>query len=281
MATVIVTDSGSDLTRDEAQRLGIEIIPVWIIFGEERFRDGVDIDRATFFARMAKGENPRTEPATPEQFREMFAKITGAGNEAVMITLSGQISKSFELASTVAKEFGGKVAVVDSRGASGMETLLAYYGLEQAKAGASAADIAKKIDPRALKYAIYFAVPDVSMLARSGRLPKAVAALGSMLNVSLVLKMNEQGAIGPAGQSFSFDKTCEIMVDAVVRTIERSPSVRVAIGHIQAAEGAEKLRKQLETKLGHPPAQETVHEGTLTVAAHMGSGAIGIFAIVP
>ncbi|HTZ55325.1 MAG TPA: DegV family protein [Candidatus Acidoferrum sp.] len=281
MATVIVTDSGSDLTRDEAQRLGIEIIPVWIIFGEERFRDGVDIDRATFFARMAKGENPRTEPATPEQFREMFAKITGAGNEAVMITLSGQISKSFELASTVAKEFGSKVAVVDSRGASGMETLLAYYGLEQAKAGASAADIAKKIDPRALKYAIYFAVPDVSMLARSGRLPKAVAALGSMLNVSLVLKMNEQGAIGPAGQSFSFDKTCEIMVDAVVRTIERSPSVRVAIGHIQAAEGAEKLRKQLETKLGHPPAQETVHEGTLTVAAHMGSGAIGIFAIVP
>jgi len=281
MATVIVTDSGSDLTRDEAQRLGIEIIPVWIIFGEERFRDGVDIDRATFFARMAKGENPRTEPATPEQFREMFAKITGAGNEAVMITLSGQISKSFELASTVAKEFGGKVAVVDSRGASGMETLLAYYGLEQAKAGASAADIAKKIDPRALKYAIYFAVPDVSMLARSGRLPKAVAALGSMLNVSLVLKMNEQGAIGPAGQSFSFDKTCEIMVDAVVRTIERSPSVRVAIGHIQAAEGAEKLRKQLEMKLGHPPAQETVHEGTLTVAAHMGSGAIGIFAIVP
>ncbi len=102
-----------------------------------------------------------------------------------------------------------------------------------------------------------------------------------MLNVSLVLKMNEQGAIGPAGQSFSFDKTCEIMVDAVVRGIDRAPNVRVAFGHIQAAEMAEKLRKQLETKLGHPPAQEIVHEGTLTIAAHMGPGAIGIFAIVP
>jgi fatty acid kinase fatty acid binding subunit len=281
MATVIVTDSGSDLPRDEAQRLGIGIVPVWIIFGEERFRDGIDIDRATFFARMKAGEHPRTEPPTPEQFRETFAKIVDAGNEAVMITLSSQISKAFELASAVAKEFGGKVVVVDSRGASGMEALLAYYALELAKSGASAADIARKIDPRTLKNVVYFAVPDVSMLSRSGRLPKAVAALGSMLNVSLVLKMNDQGVIGPAGQSFSFDKTCEIMVDAVVRGIERSPNVRIAFGHIGAAEMCEKLRKQLETKLGHPPAQETVHEGTLTVAAHMGPGAIGIFAIVP
>jgi fatty acid-binding protein DegV len=102
-----------------------------------------------------------------------------------------------------------------------------------------------------------------------------------MLNVSLVLKMNEQGAIGPAGQSFSFDKTCEIMVDAVVRGIDRAPNVRVAFGHIGAPEMAEKLRKMLETKLGHPPAQEIMHEGTLTIAAHMGPGAIGIFAIVP
>ncbi len=281
MATVIVTDSGSDLPRDEAQRLGIEIVPVWIIFGEERFRDGIDIDRATFFARMKAGEHPRTEPPTPEQFREAFAKIVGAGNEAVMITLSSQISKAFEIASTVAKEFGDKVVVVDSRGASGMEALLAYYALELAKSGASAADIAKKIDPRTLKNVVYFAVPDVSMLSRSGRLPKAVAALGSILNVSLVLKMNDQGVIGPAGQSFSFDKTCEIMVDAVVRGVERSPSARVAFGHIGAAEMCEKLRQQLETKLGHRPAQEFVHEGTLTVAAHMGPGAIGIFAIVP
>jgi len=279
--TTIITDSGSDISRSEGQRLGIEIIPVWIIFGEDRFKDGIDIDRETFFARMKAGEHPRTEPPTPEQFREMFAKVVSAGNEAVMITLSGQISKSFEMATNVAKEFGGKVAVVDSRGASGMETLLAYYGLELAKAGASSAEIAKKIDPRGLKYTVYFAVPDVSMLSRSGRLPKAVAALGSMLNVSLVLKMNEQGAIGPAGQSFSFDKTCEIMVDAVVRGIDRAPNDRVAIGHKGAPEMAEKLSKKLETKLGHPPAQEIMHEGTLTIAAHMGPGAIGIFAIVP
>ena len=90
-----------------------------------------------------------------------------------------------------------------------------------------------------------------------------------MLNVSLVLKMNEQGAIGPAGQSFSFDKTVDIMVDAVVRSIERSPKARIAFGHIETPEVLANARKSL------------VHEGSLTVAAHMGPGAIGIFAIVP
>jgi DegV family protein with EDD domain len=198
-----------------------------------------------------------------------------------MISLSSQISESYARASNVAKEFGGKVAVVDSRGASGMEKLLALYAKELADKGAAAADIAKKIDPRGLKYAVYFAVPDLSVLGRSGRLPKAVVALGSMLNVSLVLKMNEQGAIGPAGQSFSFAKTVEIMVDAVVRGIDRSPSARVAFGHIEAPDVLANARKALELKLGHPPVQELVHEGSLTVAAHMGPGALGIFAIVP
>ena len=58
MPTTIITDSGSDISRSEGQRLGIEIIPVWIIFGEERFKDGIDIDRETFFARM-KAESIR------------------------------------------------------------------------------------------------------------------------------------------------------------------------------------------------------------------------------
>ena len=102
-----------------------------------------------------------------------------------------------------------------------------------------------------------------------------------MLNVSLVLKMNEQGAIAPAGQSRSFEKTSEIMVEAVVRAIEHSPGAWVAFTHVHAADTVGKLSKMLEEKLGHPPAKELVHESTLTIATHMGEGAVGIFAIVP
>ena len=113
--------------------------------------------------------------------------------------------------------------VVNSRGAAGMESLLTLYAEELARGGMPAAEIGGESILVKLKTAAYFAVPDLTQLGRSGRLPKAMVALGSMLNVSLVLKMNEQGAIGPGGQSFSFEKTCDIMVDAAVRTIEHSP----------------------------------------------------------
>ncbi|HUA07756.1 MAG TPA: DegV family protein [Candidatus Acidoferrales bacterium] len=281
MGTVIVTDSGSDFSRAEAERLGIEIVPVWIVFGEKRYKDGVDIDRDTFFKKMKAGEIPKTEPAAVEQYREVFARAVEAGNEVVMISLSSAISESLARASEAAKEFGGKVSLVDSRTASGLETQLTLYALEFAKSGAGAAEIAKRVDPRGLKYAVLFAVPDLTQLGRSGRLPKAVVALGSMLNVSLVLKMNEAGAVAPAGQSFSFDKTCDLMVESLVRAIDHAPNARVAFDHVQAEKTVETMRASLEKKLGHPPAQELIYETSLTLAAHLGIGAVGVSAFVP
>lgn len=281
MGVTIVTDSGSDLAPQEAARAGIEIVPVWIVIGEQRLRDGVDIDREAVLARIGAGETVTTQPPTQEQFAETFARAVAAGNDVVMLVLSSQISESFARASAAAQAFGGSVHVVDTRGAAGMETLLALYASDLARSGTPAAEIARRCDPTKMKTAAYFAVPDLSVLGRSGRLPKAVVALGSMLNVSLVLKMNEQGAIGPAGQSFAFEKTCEIMVEAVVRAVEHSPSARVAFCHVRAPETVAKLSRLLAEKLGHPPALEIVHEAPPTLVAHIGTGAIGIFAIVP
>ena len=281
MGVTIIADSGCDLTKTEASSAAIDIIPVWIALDGKRLRDGVDVDRDSVLARIGAGEVVRTEPPSVQDFTQAFTRATAGGNDAVMIVLSSQISQSFAYASEAAQAFGGRVQVVDSRGASGLESLLALYAVELMHSGLDAAQIAKKIDPSTMRTAAYFAVPDVSVLGRSGRLPKAVVALGSMLNVSLVLKLNEHGAIGPAGQSFSFDKTCEIMVEAVVRAVGHSPSARVAFGHVQAPGTVAKLSKLLADKLGHPPVVELIHEAPPTLVAHIGTGAIGIFAIVP
>jgi DegV family protein with EDD domain len=281
LGVTIVTDSGSDMSADQASRAGIEIIPVWILVGDSRFRDGVDIDRDTVLARLAAGEAVKTEPPDQVQFDQTFARITAAGNDVVMITLSSGLSQSFARATEAAKAYPGRVHVVDSRGAAGLESLIALYASELAKTGTAAAEIAKRIESSKMKTAAYFAVPDLTALGRSGRLPKALVALGSMLNVSLILKINEQGAIGPGGQSFSFDKTCEIMVDAVVRTIEHSQNTRIAFSHAKAAALVAKLSKMLEEKLGHPPIVEIVSESPATIIANIGEGGVGIFALVP
>ncbi len=281
MSVRILTDSGCDFTREDAAKLGIEIVPVYVIYGDERLRDGIDIDRATFHRRSNAGEVAKTEPATVDDCQAAYARAVKAGDDVVLISLSSQISKSCENAKTAALAFPGKVFVVDSKAAGGYESLLAEFAVERASAGDSAEAIAKRIDPTALKGGAFFAVPDMQSMSRSGRLPKAIIALGSMLNVSLVLKMTETGAIGPAGQSRSFDKTCDIMVEALVRAIDRSPQARIAISHIEAPETAATLAQLLEAKLGYKPRHFMIHESTLTLAANMGKGAVGIFAIVP
>ena len=282
MGITIVTDSGCDLTRQDAARFGIEVVPVYVVFGEERLRDGVDIDRAKFARRVAAGEKPTTEPASVDDFKSVFSRLINAGNDVVAITLSSQISKSFERASSAAASFGSNVLVVDSRAASGLESLLAIYASERAKAGDSAAAIASKLQGNSLKTAAYFAVPDLTALGQSGRLPKAVVALGSMLNVSLVLKINDQGAIAPAGQSRSYDKTRELMVEAFVRTIEHSPGAWVAVSHADGdMQAARSISQMIETKLGHPPVKEFISETPLTITANLGNAGVGIFAIVP
>jgi DegV family protein with EDD domain len=279
VAVRVLTDSGSDFTRDEASRLGIAIVPVYMLYGNEKLRDGIDIDVATFNRRAAAGEVPRTDPASVEDYAAAFEREVDSGSDVVMVAISSSISKSYERASQAAAKFPGKAFVVDSNGASGLECLLSQLAVERAIAGDSAEAIAKRL--RATKRSIFFAVPDMKALERSGRMPKAIIALGSMLNVSLMLKMNDAGAIVPAGQSFSFDKTCDMMVEACVRAVDRLPQASFAIAHSDAKETADKLAAMLETKLGYPPPHLTIRESALTIAAHLGKGAAGIYGIVP
>jgi DegV family protein with EDD domain len=282
MSVSIVTDSGCDYMPSEAQRRGIEIVPIWLIIDAKRMRDGVDIDRAQFYSRLRSSkELPTTEPPESSEYESVFARHVAAGNDVVCITLSSQLSKSFENATAAAAKFPGRVFAVDSLGAASGMVLLCDYAVELAAAGTPAAEIAQRLSPAVLKRASFFSVPDVAPLGRSGRMPKALVALGSMLNVSLVLKIDDAGAVGPAGQSRSFERTCEIMVDSLLRSIERSPSARIAVSHVDAADVAASLKKLILEKLGHSPASLSVHDATSTIATHMGAGAVGVFGIVP
>ncbi|MDE2480965.1 MAG: DegV family protein [bacterium] len=277
----MMTDSGGDMTPEETARAGIVVVPITIIFGSERLRDGVDLDRRAFAKRIAAGELPTTEPPSVEDYRQAFDRAVKAGNQVVLLTVSAKISKSFENAKAAAAAFAGAVEVVDSLCASGGESLLAIYAMELAKAGNNAATIAAKLQPSSLKRASFFAVWDVTHLGRTGRLPKALVALGGMLGVSLVLKFNDVGEIGLAGQSRSFDKTCDLLVESLLRAVNHAPNIRVAISHAQNEETAAMLSRTITAKLGHAPMEERVNETTPSIAANMGPGAVGIFAIVP
>ncbi|HTU70453.1 MAG TPA: DegV family protein [Candidatus Baltobacteraceae bacterium] len=281
MAVVIVTDSGCDLTLDEARSLGVEIVPVWIVIGDTKYRDCVDLEIARFFALTESSEAlPKTESPQVEQFAETFQRLTAAGNSVVAILLSSRISQSVANATTAAAPFGDRVRIVDSLSSAGVEYLLVARALELARGGATAATIADSLDPGKMKSVAFFTGPNVGNLGRTGRVAQSVAALSQTLHVYVVLKMNENGAIVPAGQSRDEPHALEIMVDSALRALRGSREMRFCVSHARAPEAARAAAELLRAR--EPAASEVpIREYTATIALHQGVGAVGIYGIAP
>ncbi|MDQ2991926.1 MAG: DegV family EDD domain-containing protein, partial [Candidatus Eremiobacteraeota bacterium] len=152
----------------EGRALGVEI-PIWVLFGEQRLRDGIDIDRPALYRRMTTvKELPTTEPPTVGQFAEAFKRQTDAGNDVVAVTVGAKLSETFANANEAAKPYGHRVRVVDSRCASALLGLLVREMVGAIRAGGDAATVAAAGDRERLRGQAYFAIPDVAFLGRTG-----------------------------------------------------------------------------------------------------------------
>lgn len=119
MAIRIITDSTADFTRDEAAQLGIEIVPLKTRFGDEEYIDGVTISPREFYEKLVESDvMPSTSQPSPAEFEATYDKVLAGGDEAVVITISGELSGTYQSAVIAAEKYPGRIAVVDSRSAS-------------------------------------------------------------------------------------------------------------------------------------------------------------------
>lgn len=279
MAVSVVLDSTVDIGADEARALGVDVVPIWVVVGEQRLRDGIDIDRAALYRRIATvKELPKTEPATVEQFAGAFRERVEAGDDVVAMTVSSALSGTYANAVEAARPFGDKVKVADSRSASLLFRLQALEAIAAAKAGGSQADVIVAGDRTRLRGQAFFAVTDLSFLGRTGRLAKPLVALGSLMGVSLVLKVGDDGAIGLAGQSRGLDKALDVIVDSPLRALGDDRPLKIVVAHANAPEAAIALEARLRSKL-RAPAEISIAEIGTTIAVNLGPGAVGICAI--
>lgn len=277
MGVTIVTDSTCDMNAAQAREHGIDVVPIWIIFGSERMRDGVDITRANFYARLAAAKDlPRTEAPEAAVFEAAFARAVESGNEVVAPVVSMGLSETFKNAAEAASKFGSKVRVWDSKTLSGGLFLQAMVAGDMAKAGAGAADIIATLEHgRGVQHG-YLISPDLSYLGRSGRVNKAIVALGTMMKVSPVLQV-KNGAVESAAQARSWEKAQELLIDMAARNATDVTKTRFAVGHTHAPELAESISAALKAKLGLPPKSFTIYEGGPTVAVNGGPGSAAAF----
>jgi len=267
----IVTDSTADLSLEQQRAAGITVVPLNVHFGDEVFRDRVDLSGAEFFRKLkAASQLPRTSQPSVGVFEEVFRSLTGGADEVVAVLLSSKVSGTYNAALMAAQAVPGKVDVVDSESASMALGFLALEAAQLAAGGADRAAVADGVRKLVPKARILCAIDTLTYLERGGRIGKARALLGSLLNFKPLITLRE-GEVVPLGRARGRPQ----MLDRLVEVLRRDGQItRLAVLHGAAAGEAEHLRGRLAGD--YPDLEVIVSEIGPVLATHTGPGVIGI-----
>ena len=201
MAIRFIVDSAADILPAEAKELGIVHMPLKVLFGEEEFADGVDMSHQQFYERLVESDTlPTTSQIPPADFMDMFEEVTEAGDTAVVITISGKLSGTYQSAMIAAEDYEGKIFVVDSENACIGERILVLRGIELAKQGMDAAEIAKVLDEEKKKIRLMALLDTLEYLKKGGRISAATALAGNLLSIKPVIGV-EDGLVSQLGKA--------------------------------------------------------------------------------
>ncbi|MBA7561897.1 MAG: DegV family EDD domain-containing protein [Dehalococcoidia bacterium] len=202
MTVKIVTDSTADLPDELVKEMGITVVPVYVRFGEEVLRDRVDISEDEFYERLTHDPvHPNTTQPTPQDFVDVYQKLSADADGIVSIHLTGKLSGTCNSA-LMARETVGKecpIEVVDSETLSMALGLVVIAAATAAKAGESMDKIVEAAKQAMPKIRLLFLLDTLEYLKKGGRIGKAKALLGSILSVKPVLTIKD-GELVPAGQ---------------------------------------------------------------------------------
>jgi DegV family protein with EDD domain len=212
----IVTDSASDLGVDDANALGIGVVPLTIRFGPQEFVDREQLSVADFYARMAESSVlPETAAPSPGAFEEAFRKAAADGAEAVVcINLSSELSATMQSAQNAAKALEGEVdvRVLDSKSITAGLGTQVIEAAKLARTGAGVDEVVARVNELVGGTQIYGALDTLENLEKGGRIGKARSMLGSMLSIKPLIHIAD-GAVEEAGKQRTRRKALEWLRD--------------------------------------------------------------------
>ena len=213
----VVTDSCSDITPQLAQELGITVVPLYVNFGNETYRDNVDLTTEEFYHKLETSNiHPTTSTATPADFAELFTKLAEETNEILTITLSEKFSATYA-AALQGKHMVEKachIEVIDSKAGAGAQMLLVILATQIARAGASLEQIVDRVWRAIPRVHVRVSFDTLEYLRRGGRIGKAQAFLGSLLKVNPVLGIKD-GATFPIARCRNRTQAIDFLVNFV------------------------------------------------------------------
>ena len=274
--TAIVLDSTSDFPEAAARFPNMRVVPLYVTFGAESFKDHVDISSQDFYQRLQEAPAlPTTSQPTPQDFRNVFAQL--AGYERIYaLHLSAKLSGTFQSSSLAAAEIGGEqIHVVDTETASLAVGLLALAIQRRLARGTTDEEIAALIERFKRENGVVFTVGTLEYLQKGGRIGRAQALAGTLLNVKPILSVDD-GVIHPIGKVRGRRKALAEFARVFAASTQDLPGLRIAIAHADAPEWVEVLT-DLVAKARPQAEIELVENLGAVVGTHAGPGAVGFF----
>lgn len=244
MTVQVITDSTSDMPEGMADELGIRIVPIYLRFGSETYRDGIDITRDEFYSKLASSPfHPATSQPNPEDFTSVYKEYCDNVDGIVSIHISSKISGTFNSAMMAKKtlESHCPIEIIDSKMNSGGLGLIVTAAARKAQSGAGFSEVIVEASKAVNEVRMFGMFETMKYLARSGRVNKTIAAASRILNVMPLLTFHD-GNIVRAGLVRAISKGTDKIYDFVKKN---TPISELVIVHSKILDQANQLRKRL------------------------------------
>ncbi len=272
MTVRIVTDSSADLPAELVQQHQITVLPCYVVVDDETLKDGVDIQADDFYRRLqAGGPTPTTAQPTVADFQAVYQDLTSQGDQVVSIHVSRKLSGTLNSAEQAKGSLDGEaVEIIDSRLAAMPLGLVVLEAAALAAEGGSHQEVAEKVRQGLDLHHGLFALDTLEFLQKGGRIGKAQAFLGSVLNVKPILRLHE-GEAHPVERPRNRERAMHRLVELVK---ELGPVRRMAVIHSTDAERMAVLKQEL---IGLLPADQIIEArfGS-TLGTYIGPDALGV-----
>ena len=276
----IVTDSNSGITQDEGRKLGISVLPMPFYINEVMYLEGVTLSQEEFYERLKKDEPISTSQPNPGEVCGLWDTLLKEYDEIVHIPMSSGLSASCETAMGLARDYDGKVQVVDNQRISVTQKQSVMDALTLVQAGKSAAEIREILEAESRESSIYITLETLKYLKKGGRITPAAAAIGTVLNLKPVLQI--QGDKLDAYSKVRGKKQAKrVMLKAMKEDFDsrfaeyaKRGEMCLEMAYTGNQEEAEDFKKEVQEMF--PDYEIQMDPLSLSVACHIGHGALAV-----
>ncbi len=276
----IVTDSNSGITQEQAKELGVFVVPMPFDINGQTYFEDITLGKKEFYEKLREGAEIATSQPSIDDVMKLWETLLQEHDEIVHIPMSSGLSGSCETALAFAREFDGKVQVINNQRISVTQRQSVLDAVELVKSGKTAKEIREVLEKEKMESSIYIMLDTLKYLKKGGRITAAAAALGTILRLKPVLQIQ-----GEKLDAFAKARTAKqaksMMINAIKKDFEERFSAYVAegnmalaIAHTDNLEAALEFKKEVEEEF--KGIDIYVDELSLSVSCHIGPGALAL-----